>query len=166
MKTKSVLVLLVAVVAAAVYGGAVRATPPTPAPGLTTTILAQSTLDGPKKIQFLRAVITSHQLVQDSDFYVVDNKFLPNATSGWHSHPGPSVVTIVAGTMTNYESARGRCTTHVYSKGESFVDAGGTDVHMLRNESGAFAETMAVQLLPKGASRRIDIMPAPANCAS
>jgi quercetin dioxygenase-like cupin family protein len=166
MKSKWILGLLVAVVGAAVFGGTVMATPPSPSPGLTTTILAQSTLDGPKKIQFLRAVITSHQLFGNSDFYVVDNKFLPNATSGWHSHPGPSVVTVVAGTMTNYESERGSCTTHVYSKGESFVDAGGMDdAHMLRNESGAPAETIAVQLLPQGAPRRIDVTPAP-NCPS
>jgi hypothetical protein len=167
MKSKSVLVLLVAVVGAAVYGGTVLATPPTPSPGLTTTIYAQSTLDGPMKIQFLRAVITSHQLFANSDFYVVDNKFLPNATSGWHSHPGPSVVTVAAGTMTNYESEHGRCATHVYSKGQSFVDAGGTDAHMLRNDSGAPAETIAVQLIPAGAPRRIDVTPAPpGNCGS
>jgi hypothetical protein len=36
-------------------------------------------------------------------------------------------------------------------------------VHMLRNETNAAAETIAVQLLPKDASRRIDA-PAPANC--
>jgi quercetin dioxygenase-like cupin family protein len=162
MKSKWILVMLVVAVGAAVFGGTVLATPP--APGLTTTIIAKSTLDGAKKIQFLRAVIASHQLFMDSDFYVVDNKFLPNATSGWHSHPGPSVVTVVAGTVTNYESTDERCTPHVYSAGASFVDAGGTAAHMLRNESGAPAETIAVQLLPAGAPRRIDVTPAPGNC--
>jgi quercetin dioxygenase-like cupin family protein len=166
MKAKWILVLLVVVVGAAVFGGTVLATTPTPPPGLATTILAKSTLDGSKKIQFLRAVITSHQLFPNSDFYVVDNKFLPNATTGWHSHPGPSVVTVVTGTMTNYESTDEKCTPHVYSAGTSFVDAGGRDAHMLRNESGAPAETIAVQLVPAGAPRRIDVTPAPANCGS
>jgi hypothetical protein len=36
-------------------------------------------------------------------------------------------------------------------------------VHMLRNESNAPAETIAVQLLPKDAVRRIDA-PTPSNC--
>jgi hypothetical protein len=36
---------------------------------------------------------------------------------------------------------------------------------MLRNETGAPAETIAVQLLPKDAARRIDV-PDPGNCLS
>jgi quercetin dioxygenase-like cupin family protein len=164
MKSKWVLVLLVVVLGAGIFGGTVLATPATPSPGLSTTILAKSTLDGPQKIQFLRAVIASHLLFAKSDYYVVDNKFAANATSGWHSHPGPSVVTVVAGTMTNYESSDENCTPHVYSAGTSFVDAGGSDAHMLRNESGAPAETIAVQLIPKDAARRIDVTPAPGNC--
>jgi quercetin dioxygenase-like cupin family protein len=168
MKSKSAIALLVAVVAvvgAAVFGGNVLATPPTPFPGLTTAILAQSTLDNAKKFQFAQALLRSRQLFGTSDFYVVDNKFEANATTGWHSHPGPSVVTIAAGTMTNYESKNGTCTKQVFNKGDSFVDAGGSgDTHMLRNESGASAETIAVQVLPSGTTRRIDVTPAPSNC--
>jgi hypothetical protein len=37
------------------------------------------------------------------------------------------------------------------------------DVHLLRNESGAPAETIAVQLLPNGAARKTDA-PDPGNC--
>ncbi len=158
-------VAVVAVVGAALYGGTVLATPPTPFPGLTTAILAQSTLDNAKKFQFAQALLRSRQLFGTSDFYVVDNKFEANATTGWHSHPGPSVVTIAAGTMTNYESKNGTCTKQVFNKGDSFVDAGGSgDTHMLRNESGTPAETIAVQVLPSGTTRRIDVTPAPSNC--
>jgi hypothetical protein len=46
-----------------------------------------------------------------------------------HSHPGPSLILVVAGSVTNYP--------------------GGGDVHMLRNETNATAETIAVQLLPR-----------------
>jgi hypothetical protein len=56
------------------------------------------------------------------------------------------------------------CTPHTYSAGQGFIDPGSGDVHILRNESGAPAETMAVQLLPKDAPRKIDIVPAPGNC--
>ena len=81
-------VAVVAVVGAALYGGTVLATPPTPFPGLTTAILAQSTLDNAKKFQFAQALLRSRQLFGTSDFYVVDNKFEANATTGWRSHPG------------------------------------------------------------------------------
>ena len=38
-----------------------------------------------------------------SDAYVIDNTFAANGgTSGWHSHPGPSLIFVIAGTITNY----------------------------------------------------------------
>ena len=37
-----------------------------------------------------------------SDVYVVDNKFPPGASTGWHSYPGPSLILVVTGTVTNY----------------------------------------------------------------
>jgi len=56
-----------------------------------------------------------------------------------------------------------RCTPVRYDTGEGFVDPGDGDVHLLRNESGAPAETVAVQILPQGSTRRIDA-PSPGNC--
>jgi quercetin dioxygenase-like cupin family protein len=163
MKSKWILVLLLVVVGAAVYGGAVLATPP--APGLTATILGKGTfahlnLRARSHSPRWRAHIRTHGL---SDLYVVDNKFAPNADTGWHSHPGPSLIIVLSGTVTNYLGDDPSCTPHVYSAGSTFVDEGGTDVHILRNESGAQAETLAVQLIPSTAGRRID-MPAPGNC--
>ena len=51
--------------------------------------------------------------------------------------------------MTNYPGNAPGCTPHAYNAGDGFIDPGGRDVHMLRNESNAPAETIAVQLLPK-----------------
>lgn len=156
--------LVVGAIAAAAYGGNVLATPPS---GLTTTILAQSAFD--------EIDVNAHTLPADvwqarlkthglSDVYVVDNKIAPGGTTGWHSHPGPSLILVVAGTVTNYTSDDPTCTPHVYTKGQGFIDSGGGDVHILRNESSSVpAETIAVQLLPKGAVRKID-EPAPGNC--
>ena len=87
----------------------------------------------------------------------------PGGTTGWHSHPGPSLIEVVAGTVTNYEGDDPRCRPHVYTAGMGFVDAGGKDVHMLVNEGSVPAETIAVQLLPQDAVRRIDA-PDPGNC--
>jgi hypothetical protein len=102
--------------------------------------------------------------------YVVDNKLAPVdpvtkavASTGWHSHPGPSLIFVVAGTVTNYSSEDPTCTGHPYTVGQGFIDSG-KDVHILRNEGSVQAETIAVQFLPAGSTtRRID-QPAPGNC--
>jgi quercetin dioxygenase-like cupin family protein len=98
-----------------------------------------------------------------SDGYVVDNVFPPGATTGWHSHPGPSIIFVVSGTVTNYDSSDPHCAARTYSGGSSFNDAGGTDVHLLRNEGTEAAETIAVQLIPQGQARKT-AQPEPNNC--
>ena len=94
---------------------------------------------------------------------MIDNKFEVGGTSGWHSHPGPSLIFVVAGQITNYLGNDPSCTPHVYTAGQSFTDEGGTDVHMIRNNGTVQAETIAVQFLPKGTDRKID-EPDPLNC--
>ena len=44
-----------------------------------------------------------------------------------------------------------------------FVDPGGEHVHVLRNEGAIEARTIAVQLIPADALRRLDAA-APGNC--
>jgi len=93
-----------------------------------------------------------------SDLYVQSNVWAPGGTTGWHTHPGPSLVIVTQGTLTVYEGDDPSCTPHVYSAGGSnaFVDFGGGAVHLVRNESTAEARTVVVQLIPAGAVRRID----------
>ena len=77
---------------------------------------------------------------------------------------GASLIFVVAGTITNYSSDDPSCSPQVYTAGQSFVDPGGDDEHMLRNEDpSVVAETIAVQFLPQGATRRIE-GPAPDGC--
>lgn len=98
-----------------------------------------------------------------SDVYVVSNTFAPGGHSGWHTHPGPSLITVKSGTITAYNGDDPDCTPQVYPAGTGFVDPGGDHVHLLRNEGSVQAETIAVQLLPAGAVRRIDA-PDPGTC--
>ena len=68
--------------------------------------------------------------------------------------------------MTAYDGDDPTCTPHVYSANtanNAFVDTGGGDVHIIRDESGAVAKTVVVQLIPAGADRRQDA-PDPGNC--
>ena len=98
-----------------------------------------------------------------SDVYVQSNVWDPAGTTGWHTHPGHSLITVTAGTVTEYEGDDPNCTPHVYTTGMGFVDPGGDHVHIIRNEGTVEATTIAVQVIPADATRKIDA-PAPGNC--
>lgn len=99
----------------------------------------------------------------NSDIYVVRNSIAIGGQSGWHSHPGPSLITVTLGEITVYESDDPLCQPKIYRAGEGFVDSG-DHAHLLKNESGAAAETVATQFLPVGSTRRND-EPKPNNCS-
>ena len=99
----------------------------------------------------------------DSDVYVTRHTFQPGQHTGWHTHPGPSLITVISGELTVYEADNPTCTPTVYHAGESFTDIGCGDVHLVRNEGNVQAMDVAVQIVPAGAARRIDA-DQPANC--
>jgi uncharacterized cupin superfamily protein len=98
-----------------------------------------------------------------SDVYVQSNVFAPGGSSGWHTHPGHSLIIVTAGTVTAYEGDDRSCTPHLYTVGMGLVDEGGDHVHNIRNEGTVEARTIAVQLIPAEATRRIDAAD-PRNC--
>jgi hypothetical protein len=68
--------------------------------------------------------------------------------------------------VTAYDGDDTTCTPHVYTAGtasNTFIDPGDGHVHIVRNETGDVAQTIAVQLIPAGAVRRQDAA-APGNC--
>jgi quercetin dioxygenase-like cupin family protein len=93
-----------------------------------------------------------------SDVYVVHNKIPPGGHTGWHSHPGISFVTVEAGQVTEY-NADDPGVPHVFPTGTGFVEEAGR-VHIMRNEGTTDLELVAFQIIPFGATRRID-EPAP-----
>ena len=129
----------------------------TPGAGVTSTNVSVGRFDDIR----LKSRFEDHKVEISakgaSDLYVVSNVIAPGGHTGWHTHPGPSLITVKTGTITAYEGDDPTCTGHVYHQGEGFLDPGDGHVHILRNESGAAAETIAVQLLPAGAVRRIDV---------
>src|SRR5262245_50828934 len=98
-----------------------------------------------------------------SDVYIVRNRVPPGGYSGWHTHPGPSIVSVKAGTATVYDGDDPSCTPATYAAGTGFIDEGGGHVHMVRNEGSVELEVIAFQIVPTGAERRIDA-PAPGFC--
>jgi len=71
---------------------------------------------------------------------------------------------VIAGALTVYEASNPTCTPKIYTAGQSFTDIGCGDVHLVRNEGTVVAQDVAVQIVPKGAPRRIDVPVAPSNC--
>jgi hypothetical protein len=99
-----------------------------------------------------------------SDLYLQSNTWQPGGSTGWHRHPGHSLIVITSGQVTQYHAD---CTPQVYgpgtANGPTLVDSG-NDEHLIRNEDSAVATGFAVQLVASGAPRRIDVPTAPATC--
>jgi hypothetical protein len=98
-----------------------------------------------------------------SDVYVQSNVWQAGGSTGWHTHPGRSLIIVTEGTVTGYEADDPDCKPRVYAKGTGFIDFGGDHVHILRNEGDVVAKTISVQLIPAAGARRIDVSD-PGNC--
>jgi quercetin dioxygenase-like cupin family protein len=170
MRPRTTLALVGSALAAGAFAGNVLADQPG---GVSTLVMAKSLFDEFKTdaktipADTWQAGLRTHGA---SDVYVVDNKFSaatatsPGGSTGWHSHPGPSLILVVSGTVTNYSGDDPTCAGHDYTAGQGFIDPAGT-VHEVRNNTTSPAEDIAVQLLPQGAVRKTP-QPEPANCHS
>jgi quercetin dioxygenase-like cupin family protein len=88
-----------------------------------------------------------------TEVIIQDQALSPGGYGGWHSHPGPVIVTVTQGTASFYESD---CVRRDFPAGTSFVEEGGI-VHNLRNESTTDTLRLAnAFLLPSGTPRRIE----------
>ena len=169
MKMRWTWPIVLALIGAAAYGQTAGATPAT-APGFKGTTLANATF-GPIKSEVESEVSRPHWQEEIktkglSDLYVQQNTWDPVAcngcipSTGWHTHPGPSLVIVTQGSVTAYDGDDPTCTPHVYTANtpnNSFIDPGDGHVHIIRDESGVAAQTIAVQLIPSGATRRQDV---------
>jgi hypothetical protein len=171
VKSKRLWAVLAAAVAAA--GAGASTVLATPQAGVTTTTVGTASLP-PVQIRsdyrpdpqtwppsFWSAWLRTHGI---TDLYVVDNVIDPGGTTGWHSHPGPSLIIVKSGTITNYRAEAGHCAGVNYPTGTAFVDTGGNDVHELKNNGTTPAETVAIQLIPHGQPRKIDLAQVPRGC--
>ena len=105
---------------------------------------------------FERPWISIQKTKGPSDLYIQSNTWAVGGSTGWHTHPGHSLIIIVAGAVTAYDGDDPACTPHVYTAGMTLVDPGNDHVHLIRNEGTTTAAGYAVQLIPAAATRRID----------
>jgi quercetin dioxygenase-like cupin family protein len=89
-----------------------------------------------------------------SDVYVTEFKLAPGADGGWHSHPGPSLITVKSGTATFYDECDDFARQQ-FPAGTGFVEDAEC-VHLLANEGDVELDVIVMQIVPLGAPRRID----------
>ena len=125
----------------------------TPSEGVTVTPLAAARISNRVGI---------HQAAGESTV-VARFRFAPDGTTGWHSHPGKTVVLVTAGEFTLYRNRDGVCQTRTYGPGEGFVERP-TSVHTGVNEGEVPVKVVAVFFrVPEDGTTRID-QPDPGVC--
>ena len=84
----------------------------------------------------------------------------PMGTTGWHTHPGPAIVTITEGEL-ELVNARD-CVARTYTAGEAFIDPGQGNVHTATNPSETDSAAVYVTFLgvPDGGPATIWVEPA------
>ena len=79
-----------------------------------------------------RAIVSA--LPRDaSNVLVAKVTWQPEGTSGWHTHPGPVIVSVVEGKLELINERD--CVVRTYGVGEAFIDPGQGNVHVASNPS-------------------------------
>jgi quercetin dioxygenase-like cupin family protein len=150
MRRRWLLLLLVGVVAAAVYGGIALATPPS---GLVNILLARGTdaSEGTLPIQMGTDVVMAQITVE------------PGGSSGWHSHPGGAIIVVKQGTPTLYRALGSQCQSTTYGAGDAFIERPGEVDDVLNAGTAPYVLYVTFPRVPPGGSARID-EPDPGTC--
>ena len=73
-------------------------------------------------------------------------KFPPGAYSGWHTHPGFLVSTVLSGTLTRYNTD---CSSQTFGAGQSSTETG-ANTFIVKNETNAVASDTVTFIVPGG----------------
>ena len=100
-----------------------------------------------------------------TDVVTVQNTFALGGSSGWHSHPGPTVVTIVSGQLTLYSenASGGACHVRTFTAGQTFYEWPKNAQNGVNSGDTDTVAAVTFFNVPHGAPARID-MPDPGNC--
>ena len=124
----------VALMAGMAMMSAAQATPPS---GVVGTPLVRSSFTDDVSAKFTVSYGNSTIVSNAKDASQVVHQsftFDPGGQTGWHSHWGPVVVTVMSGTLTYYDGS-GPCIGRHYPAGTSFLEPGMGNVHIARNEA-------------------------------
>ena len=122
----------------------------TPVGSATAETARGPLVDRPLQVNWRFAPGTKVKLKTEGAIEVAVQRIViaPGGTLGWHSHPGPTVVTILRGTMSFYHAEH--CTEEIeYAPGDSFSNLP-TEIHMARNEGSEELVVYASYFVPAG----------------
>ena len=137
----------------------------TTATGTQSILLGRATFDESFKVKRVARAADWEVEVEASpalDVAVQMITFQPGGQSGWHRHPGPVFISVVAGEMTFYEGDDPNCAPTVRHAGEGFLDTG-AHAHIARNETAGPATNVPTSFAPPASALRIDAAN-PGNC--
>ena len=156
MKRTALLMAVGVTVLLALVVGAALATPPKDA---TVTPLTRATLGNfEAKSDGIEVESERHS----ADIAIAKVVLEPGGSTGWHHHPGVTLVSVASGTVTEYDN---KCEKSVHKAGEGFVESNDA-VHVARNNGNENAVLYATFLVPTNTTDeglRID-EPKPRNC--
>ncbi len=150
---------IVVLTLAALAAGAALATPPS---GLSSELLARGA-GGTFRIHD-KSMKLKIKAKEPTDVALVKAILGPGGFTGWHGHPGPSIVIVKSGELTMYEPRRGVCVARTFGPGKAFVHP--EHAHNFVNTGAATAEFYVAYFIPAGAAPLLnDVTPAPAECS-
>ena len=155
MKRTALLMAVGVTVLLALVVGAALATPPKEA---TTTPLTRATLGNFEANSDGIEVETE----RSADIAIAKVVLKPGGSTGWHHHPGVTLVSVASGTVTEYDN---KCEKSVHKAGEGFVESNDA-VHVVRNKGNVKAVLYATLIVPTNTTDeglRVD-EPKPSNC--
>ena len=147
MKTKLLRVFLAAASAFVLGGVVARADPPD---GFTSAVLANGTLAQPTRINGSGIKFSTSGA---TTVITQRGEFVTGGITGWHMHPGLTVVTVKSGTVTNHSG----CHVTVLSAGQTFVEPPFTPI-LVPSPTGP-AVVFATLVVPAGSPARIEVTP-------
>jgi quercetin dioxygenase-like cupin family protein len=156
MKRTTLLVAVGVTVLLALVVGAALATPPKDA---TVTPLTRATLG---KFEHQSDGIKVESKQRWADVAVAKVVLQPGGSTGWHYHPGVTLVSINSGAVTEYDK---KCHKTFLKAGKGFVESN-HKVHVVRNQSKAKAVLYVTFIIPTKTTAeglRVDA-PKPKNC--
>jgi quercetin dioxygenase-like cupin family protein len=106
----------------------------TPSSGVTAETARGPLVDRPLAVNWRFAPGSRVKLQTKGPMELAQQRIVaaPGATFGWHSHPGPTLVTVLRGTLSFYHAEA--CTDEIqYGPGTSFSNLP-DEIHLARNE--------------------------------
>jgi quercetin dioxygenase-like cupin family protein len=97
-----------------------------------------------------------------TDFVQQDVMLAPGGFSGWHSHPGPVLITVKSGTAYWYSADDPGCNPRIYPPGSAFIEPANVH-HFVANAGMTNLELLDTYIIRAGEATRQE-EPQPSQC--